>query len=230
MAKKATEYPSAMFGTAGRAFHDLENEGVNTRRFLQLIIDHPDFRQLIVDAYREATERFKGPLIDLPDGKIPEGPAGDLAVALFGSQYDNEVYDRYVYTGGLRRLLDTLDARSRGIIILRYGLDDHQPRTLAEIGKVFQVSISRIKVIQDNSLHKLRMAWHREDWSDSGHIFGLELSQRSRVCLMRAGIKTVWLLREKTEDDLLSITSFNAKCLDEVKAKLAERGLSLKDA
>ena len=59
-------------------------------------------------------------------------------------------------------------------------------------------------------------------------IEDLDLSERPRNCLKRAQINTVGELLTKTEDDLLNITNFGQKSLDEVKAKLDERGLSLR--
>jgi DNA-directed RNA polymerase subunit alpha len=55
----------------------------------------------------------------------------------------------------------------------------------------------------------------------------LELSERPRNCLKRAQINSIGELIEKTEDDLLAITNFGQKSLDEVIQKLDERGLSL---
>jgi DNA-directed RNA polymerase subunit alpha len=59
-------------------------------------------------------------------------------------------------------------------------------------------------------------------------IEDLDLSERPRNCLKRAQINTVGELLTKTEDDLLNITNFGQKSLDEVKVKLDERGLSLR--
>jgi DNA-directed RNA polymerase subunit alpha len=59
-------------------------------------------------------------------------------------------------------------------------------------------------------------------------IEDLDLSERPRNCLKRAQINTIGELLTKTEDDLLNITNFGQKSLDEVKAKLDERGLSLR--
>jgi DNA-directed RNA polymerase subunit alpha len=59
-------------------------------------------------------------------------------------------------------------------------------------------------------------------------IEDLDLSERPRNCLKRAQINTVGELLLKTEDDLLAITNFGQKSLDEVVAKLDERGLSLR--
>ncbi|MEL0075840.1 MAG: DNA-directed RNA polymerase subunit alpha [Ilumatobacter sp.] len=59
-------------------------------------------------------------------------------------------------------------------------------------------------------------------------IEDLDLSERPRNCLKRAQVNTVGELLTKNEDDLLNITNFGQKSLDEVKEKLDERGLSLR--
>ena len=59
-------------------------------------------------------------------------------------------------------------------------------------------------------------------------IEDLDLSERPRNCLKRAQVNTIGELLEKTEDDLLAITNFGQKSLDEVIQKLDERGLSLR--
>jgi len=59
-------------------------------------------------------------------------------------------------------------------------------------------------------------------------IEDLDLSERPSNCLKRAQINTIGELLTKTEDDLLNITNFGQKSLDEVKQKLDERGLSLR--
>ncbi len=61
-------------------------------------------------------------------------------------------------------------------------------------------------------------------------IEALDLSERPRNCLRRAQIQTVGELVEKTEDDLLNITNFGQKSLEEVVAKLDELGFSLRSA
>ena len=60
-------------------------------------------------------------------------------------------------------------------------------------------------------------------------IEDLELSERPRNCLKRAQVNTVGELLQKSEDDLLAITNFGQKSLDEVIEKLDERGLSLRN-
>ena len=56
----------------------------------------------------------------------------------------------------------------------------------------------------------------------------LDLSERPRNCLKRAQINTIGELVEKSLDDLLGITNFGQKSLDEVIQRLDERGLSLR--
>lgn len=59
-------------------------------------------------------------------------------------------------------------------------------------------------------------------------IEDLDLSERPRNCLKRAQVNTIGELLQKSEDDLLAVTNFGQKSLDEVIAKLDERGLSLR--
>jgi len=61
-------------------------------------------------------------------------------------------------------------------------------------------------------------------------IEALDLSERPRNCLRRAQVATVGELVTRTEEDLLNITNFGQKSLEEVVAKLDELGLSLRSA
>ena len=56
----------------------------------------------------------------------------------------------------------------------------------------------------------------------------LELTERPSNCLKRAQVHTIGELMQKTPDDLLAITNFGQKSLDEVTQKLDERGLTLR--
>ena len=56
----------------------------------------------------------------------------------------------------------------------------------------------------------------------------LDLSERPRNCLKRARVDSIGQLILKSEDDLLAVTNFGSKSLDEVIQKLDERGLSLR--
>jgi DNA-directed RNA polymerase subunit alpha len=55
----------------------------------------------------------------------------------------------------------------------------------------------------------------------------LELSVRSSNCLKNANIRTIGELTKKTEDDIGKTRNFGKKCLDEIKQKLKDWGLSL---
>ena len=59
-------------------------------------------------------------------------------------------------------------------------------------------------------------------------IEDLDLSERPRNCLKRAQVNTIGELLQKSVDDLLTVTNFGQKSLDEVIEKLDERGLSLR--
>ncbi|MGE9809325.1 MULTISPECIES: DNA-directed RNA polymerase subunit alpha [unclassified Janibacter] len=61
-------------------------------------------------------------------------------------------------------------------------------------------------------------------------IEDLDLTVRSYNCLKREGIHSVGELVGRSEADLLDIRNFGAKSIDEVKAKLHEMGLALKDS
>ncbi|HAC3349744.1 DNA-directed RNA polymerase subunit alpha [Listeria monocytogenes] len=57
----------------------------------------------------------------------------------------------------------------------------------------------------------------------------LDLSVRSYNCLKRAGINTVQELADKSEDDMMKVRNLGRKSLEEVKVKLADLGLSLRN-
>lgn len=59
-------------------------------------------------------------------------------------------------------------------------------------------------------------------------IEDLDLSERPRNCLKRAQVNTIGELVQRSEEELLDITNFGQKSLDEVIARLDERGLSLR--
>jgi DNA-directed RNA polymerase subunit alpha len=61
-------------------------------------------------------------------------------------------------------------------------------------------------------------------------ISDLELSVRSRKCMERLAIETVGDLMQKTEAELLAAKNFGQTSLNEVKQRLEEFGLRLKDA
>ena len=56
----------------------------------------------------------------------------------------------------IRAVLATLDEREQQVIRMRYGLDDGQPRTLDQIGKLFGLSRERVRQIEREVMAKLR--------------------------------------------------------------------------
>lgn len=56
----------------------------------------------------------------------------------------------------------------------------------------------------------------------------LDLSVRSYNCLKRAGINTLQELTDKTESDMMRVRNLGRKSLEEVKNKLTDLGLSLR--
>jgi DNA-directed RNA polymerase subunit alpha len=62
------------------------------------------------------------------------------------------------------------------------------------------------------------------------NIEELDLSVRSYNCLKRAAVNTVGDLVNKTEEDMMKVRNLGRKSLEEVVAKLASLGLSLKSS
>lgn len=54
------------------------------------------------------------------------------------------------------KMLDTLTEREKGVLALRFGMDDGTPRTLEEVGKHFGVTRERIRQIEGKALKKLK--------------------------------------------------------------------------
>ncbi len=92
-----------------------------------------------------------------------EKPVGDEEESEFGhfltdenEPLPEEVAEVEMRKAALRRVLDTLSARERRVLELRYGLNGEHPRTLDEVGKTFNVTRERIRQIENQSLKKLR--------------------------------------------------------------------------
>jgi len=122
------------------------------------------------------------------------------------TNYDRLVLD--IHTDGSispREALASAGGTLRNLVQLVEEMSD-EPQSLAltDIAQIDQVSPDLDKPIED-----------------------LDLSERPRNCLKRAQVNTVGELVQKTPDDLLAITNFGQKSLDEVTDKLDERGLSL---
>jgi RNA polymerase primary sigma factor len=93
--------------------------------------------------------------LDTPIGDSHETELGDLLSDETQPlpEHAAEASDRL---DRLARIISTLGEREQRILELRYGLDGNQPRTLEEIGDIFNVTRERIRQIENHTLKKLR--------------------------------------------------------------------------
>lgn len=102
---------------------------------------------------------------------------------------------------------------------------------LASAGDTLRSLVSLVADLEDEPMG---LALGETNSSGSGssdmdlRIEDLDLSERPRNCLKRAQINTVGELLQRTYTDLLNITNFGQKSLDEVIQRLDERGLALR--
>lgn len=211
---------------------------------IELVDESYKLRQQLQVTIREFGSKL-GPLISVP--QFPDLDGLDRFVRSiygYGRLVDDPVtqahYEADIETfslkGKLAEFLGFLDERSRSILVLKFRLDGHPDhRSNAQVGEMFGISGGRVRQIELKCMARIRGTIRRRDQqarlADTGEeaIELMELSERPLVCLHRAGIKTITELTAKTEDDLLRIVNFGHKCLDEVKGKLAARGLNLMD-
>lgn len=225
---KATEHPSATFGTAARAFRLLENLGINILAFLQRIIDDPKFRRELAELINP-TKQY-----DLPEFYHPEG------IVLLNAglrEYNKQVgyTDRMRFdSGNIAASFAKLEPRLAYIFALRYGLFDGKQMSYTDIGKEIGVSGGRVsQLLVNRGFRELRKAYFAAlvttiegDVMDAP-IESLNTSERAWNCMRRVGINTIGDLVRKTEDDLLAITNFGMKCLDETVDALEKLELRL---
>jgi len=93
--------------------------------------------------------------LDMPVGTDEEAPLGDFIEDSEAMSAENTVIAELLHTD-IRHVLATLDERERQVIQLRFGLDDGQPRTLDQIGKLFGLSRERVRQIEREVMMKLR--------------------------------------------------------------------------
>jgi RNA polymerase primary sigma factor len=90
----------------------------------------------------------------------PVGDEDDSYLADFikddGAEEPDDVATRQMLQNEVRNVLGELNEREQQVVIMRFGLDDEQPRTLEEVGKEFGVTRERIRQIESKTLAKLR--------------------------------------------------------------------------
>jgi DNA-directed RNA polymerase subunit alpha len=128
---------------------------------------------------------------------------------------------RVEHSAAFDRLI--LDIRTDGSITPR--------EALASAGQTLKALVSLVGELADDG-HGLELGDVGTPTTGSPDldlpIEDLDLSERPRNCLKRAQVNTIGELIERTQDDLLNITNFGQKSLDEVIQRLDERGLSLR--
>jgi RNA polymerase primary sigma factor len=93
--------------------------------------------------------------LEKPVGDEDESELGDF-VADDQTEEPFEAATENLQREDVQRALDTLPARERQVIELRYGLRGHEPLTLEEVGRAFGVTRERIRQIENNTLKKLK--------------------------------------------------------------------------
>ncbi|MDT5179854.1 MAG: polymerase nonessential primary-like sigma factor, partial [Mycobacterium sp.] len=99
--------------------------------------------------------------LDMPVGSDEEAPLGDFIEDAEAMSAENAVISELLHTD-IRHVLATLDEREQQVIRLRFGLDDGQPRTLDQIGKLFGLSRERVRQIEREVMAKLRQGERAE--------------------------------------------------------------------
>ncbi|HEY9809092.1 MAG TPA: RNA polymerase sigma factor RpoD [Halomicronema sp.] len=92
--------------------------------------------------------------LETPIGKEEDSRLGDF-IESDGETPEDQVA-KNLLREDLESVLDTLSARERDVLRLRYGLDDGRMKTLEEIGQIFNVTRERIRQIEAKALRKLR--------------------------------------------------------------------------
>jgi RNA polymerase primary sigma factor len=93
---------------------------------------------------------FEKPIGDEDDSELGDFVADDSAHEPF------EIASANLQREDVQLALDTLPAREREVIELRYGLNGNEPLTLEQVGDAFGVTRERIRQIENNTLKKLK--------------------------------------------------------------------------
>jgi len=132
-------------------------------------------RQMLQDLGREPTPEELAKELDMTPEKVIEvqkygrepislhTPLGEDGDSEFGDLIEDseaivpaEAVSFTLLQEQLHAVLDTLSEREAGVVSMRFGLTDGQPKTLDEIGKVYGVTRERIRQIESKTMSKLR--------------------------------------------------------------------------
>ncbi|MBQ3829054.1 MAG: RNA polymerase sigma factor [Aeriscardovia sp.] len=132
-------------------------------------------RRMLQDLGREPTTEELANELNMPIEKVEEVQKyGREPISLhtpLGEEGDSEFGDLIEDTDAIspqdavafsilqeefRQVLDTLSPREAGVIKMRYGLEDGQPKTLDDIGRIYGVTRERIRQIESKTMSKLR--------------------------------------------------------------------------
>jgi RNA polymerase primary sigma factor len=132
-------------------------------------------RQMLQDLGREPTPEELAAELDMTPEKVIEvqkygrepislhTPLGEDGDSEFGDLIEDseaiqpgEAVSFTLLQEQLHSVLDTLSEREAGVVSMRFGLTDGQPKTLDEIGKVYGVTRERIRQIESKAMSKLR--------------------------------------------------------------------------
>ena len=109
-----------------------------------------------VDKVREIMKIAQEPVsLETPIGEEENSHLGDF-IPDDDAPAPSELASFMLLKEQLMGVLDTLTSREEKVLRLRFGLDDGRPRTLEEVGKVFNVTRERIRQIEAKALRKLR--------------------------------------------------------------------------
>ena len=109
-----------------------------------------------VDKVREIMKIAQEPVsLETPIGEEEDSHLGDF-IPDDDAPAPSELASFMLLKEQLMGVLDTLTSREEKVLRLRFGLDDGRPRTLEEVGKVFNVTRERIRQIEAKALRKLR--------------------------------------------------------------------------
>ncbi|MCX8065526.1 MAG: RNA polymerase sigma factor RpoD [Candidatus Hydrogenedentes bacterium] len=114
-----------------------------------------------------------------------EMPIGDEGDTTFGDFIEDDNVDKpmdstqtTLFNEKLSEVLKTLTEREEKVIRLRYGLGDGYPRTLEEVGRVFNVTRERVRQIEAKAIRKLRHTWRARELEPFFETLKLEFKNR----------------------------------------------------